>query len=102
MTFQHFNKELFSTYYFKIPLLFYVFCGKVHFRAHKNNTMHIKSSTGHCEKKYLQKTVDSLWNFLCIAGGYSKIPQMRGIYPLLHPQFVHMIKVIDSKCLGVL
>lgn len=64
--------------------------------------MYIKSSTGRYEKKCLQKTVDNLWGLLCILADYSKIPQQGGSYQLLHPQFIHMKKGIDYKCLGVL
>ncbi len=49
-----------------------------------------------------KKSVDILWNFLCIPVDYFKNPQIWGSYPLLHSQFIHMIKVIDSNCLGVL
>jgi len=51
---------------------------------------------------YFKKSVDNLWNFLCIPVGYLKNPQKWPNDPLLNPQFVHMIKSFDYKCLGVL
>lgn len=68
----------------------------------KKTPLPIKLSTGPLRNFCFKKTVDMLWSFLCIHGDYLSRPQKRGFYPLLYPQFVHMIKVIDYKCLSVL